>query len=143
MTKSALEFITPLTFETFTGKRVYTDMFNYDFDPLAHISLGKNSELILIAPASANIIGKAAGGIADDLLSTIIVAFNKKIVIAPSMNTNMLENPIVVENMNKLKKRGIMIIEPEIGSLACKEEGKGRLPSADKIYKFCMESYHV
>lgn len=143
LTRAAREFIAPLTFETFTPGRVYTDMFAGHPDPLPHINLAKDNDLLLIAPATANIIGKMANGIADDLLSTVFIAFYKKVVIAPAMNSYMLENKAVVENMERLKSRGVAIIEPAKGSLACSSEGRGRLPEAAEIYEFCIKTANV
>lgn len=138
MTKSARKFIAPLTFETFTPGKVYYKQFKKDQDPLLHINICSTHDLFLIAPATANIIGKIANGIADDLLSTTILAFQKKVIVAPAMNTNMYMNPMVTENITKLKSAGIDIIEPEEGSLACSTEGKGRLPSVESIYDYCL-----
>lgn len=143
LTKAAREFITPLTFETFAPGRVYIDMFAKNQDPLLHINLAKDNDLLLIAPATANIIGKMASGIADDLLSTTFIAFYKKVAVAPAMNSYMLENKAVAENISRLKSRGIAVIEPEKGSLACSTEGRGRLPDAEKIYDFCSKLIDV
>lgn len=143
MTRAAQEFIAPLTFATFVPGSVYTDMFAKNQDPLLHINLARDNDLLLIAPATANIIGKMANGIADDLLSTTFIAFYKKVVIAPAMNSYMLENKAVVENLSRLKSRGIEVIEPEKGSLACSTEGRGRLPDAEKIYDFCIKHKDV
>ncbi len=139
LTRSAQEFIAPLSFETFIPGRVYTKMFDQQADPIIHISLAKDNDLLLIAPATANIIGKMAAGIADDLLSTTFLAFYKTVVIAPAMNVHMLENPAVVDNIARLKERGVLVIEPDSGSLACHTEGKGRLPEAGDIYQFCLQ----
>jgi phosphopantothenoylcysteine decarboxylase/phosphopantothenate--cysteine ligase len=114
-------------------------MFEAFQDPVLHISICQENDLLLIAPATANIIGKMANGIADDLLSTTFLAFCKPVVIAPAMNEHMLENPVVRENIARLKSRGVDIIEPEEGELACKYEGKGRLPDPERIYNHCME----
>ena len=138
MTRSATKLIKPLTFETFIPGKVHKNMFAQHQDPLLHINLSKDNDLFLIAPATANIIGKLANGIADDLLSTTFLAFHKRVVIAPAMNHHMFENQAVVENLNKLRSRGVEIIEPEAGSLACDEDGKGRLPEPEKIYNFCL-----
>lgn len=143
LTEAAQKFIGPLTFATFAPGRVYTNMFAENQDPLLHINLAKDNDLILIAPASADIIGKMANGIADDLLSTTFIAFYKTIVIAPAMNSYMLENKAVVENISRLKSRGIQVIEAEEGSLACSDEGKGRLPGAETIYEFCINLKNV
>lgn len=134
MTRSALEFVNPLSFQTLSRNRVYYDMFdtNYTFD-CRHISLAEKCDLIVIAPATANIIGKIANGIADDLLSTTIMSAKKPVIIAPAMNTNMLNNPIVIENINKLKNLGYIFIEPEKGYLACGTVGEGRLADINVI----------
>lgn len=134
MTESAKQFITSLTFESLTGKHVYSGL----FDPqspsaMEHIELSKKSDLLLIAPATANIIGKAAHGIADDLLSCLLMTIIKPIIIAPAMNTNMYLNPVVQENIACLKKRGVKIIGPEKGELACGDEGQGRLANIESI----------
>jgi phosphopantothenoylcysteine decarboxylase/phosphopantothenate--cysteine ligase len=134
MTKSAAEFITPLTMQTLSGDMVYTEMFvptaKYD---MAHISLAEFADAIVIAPATANIIGKIAAGIADDLLSTTIMAADKPILICPAMNDKMLDNPFVQENINKLKKHGYAVMDSAFGELACKTSGAGRLPDIPDI----------
>ena len=139
MTDSACKLISPVIFETFTPGNVHIALFRQNSDPIIHINIVKNNDLLLVAPATANIIGKFANGIADDLLSTTFIAWDKEVVIAPAMNTKMLENPAVVNNLNVLKKRGAYIIEPEKGELACSDDGAGRLPSADDIFKYCKE----
>jgi phosphopantothenoylcysteine decarboxylase/phosphopantothenate--cysteine ligase len=139
LTKSAQEFIPTLTFETFSPGKVFTDMFAGHQDPVLHINICRDSDLLLIAPATANMIGKIANGIADDLLSTIFLAFYKTVVVAPAMNCFMLENPAVKDNLARLQARGIGVIEPEEGSLACNYEGKGRLPDPRFIYDYCIK----
>ena len=143
MTKSATEFVTPLTFQSMSQNIVTTDMFA---EPKAweiqHISLAKRADVFLVAPATANIIGKVANGIADDMLSTTIMATRAKVVFAPAMNTNMYTNPIVQENIAKLKKLGYEFIEPASGRLACGDEGKGKLaPALDIVEKVLSELY--
>lgn len=138
LTKSALEFIPALPFETFCPGNVFTDMFEKRQDPLVHINLAKDNDLLLIAPASANIIGKMANGIADDLLSTTYLAFYRHVVVAPAMNSNMLDHPAVQENLARLSSRGVGVITPDFGSLACKVEGKGKLPEPQRIFDFCV-----
>lgn len=129
MTENAAKFITPLTFETLTNRRCVTDTFARDFSyDVAHISLAKAAELILIAPATANVIAKLAHGLADDMLTTTVLAAKCPKLIAPSMNTAMLENPITRDNLETLKKYGFEIIEPDCGHLACGDSGKGKLP---------------
>ena len=137
MTKNACEFITPLTLETLSGNKVVTDMFERpDYIDVKHISLAKKADLFLIIPATANIIGKVANGIADDMLSTTIMATKAKVIFAPAMNNNMYENPIVQNNIEKLKSYGYLIIEPAVGHLACGYEAKGKLPDNEKIIEF-------
>lgn len=134
MTKSATEFITPLTLQTLSKNQVYTDMFvpteKYD---MAHIALADFADAFVIAPATGNIIGKIASGIADDLLSTTIMAGAKPTLICPAMNDKMLANPIVQENIKKLKKHGYIVMESGVGELACKTQGSGRLPEVPEI----------
>ena len=143
MTQAATRIIAPLTFATFAPGKVFHDMFADHQDPLLHINLSKDNDLLLVAPATANIIGKMANGIADDLLSTLFCAFYKRVVVAPAMNFHMLENPAVMENIALLRSRGIEIIEPDEGLLANRESGKGRLPAADAIYRHCIETAGV
>jgi phosphopantothenoylcysteine decarboxylase/phosphopantothenate--cysteine ligase len=136
MTKSATKFISPLTFQTLSHNKVFADLFDdtYYFDP-QHIALSEKLDLLLIAPASANIIGKIASGIADNILSTVITSLDvSKVIIAPAMNEKMYFNLIIQKNIDTLKKTGYHFIEPEKGSLAC-GSGIGRLPSLDKIIK--------
>ena len=135
MTEAATKFVTPLTFQTLTKNKVYTDMFEeIDYSDVKHISLAKKADCFVIAPATANIIGKIASGIADDMLSTVIMAVkNKPIIICPAMNTAMYENKIVQENINKLKSYGYIIVEPKESVLACGDLGKGALADVDLI----------
>jgi phosphopantothenoylcysteine decarboxylase/phosphopantothenate--cysteine ligase len=134
MTKNAMEFITPLTMQTLSQNQVYTDMFiqaaQYE---MAHITLAEYADAFVIAPATANIIGKIASGICDDLLSTTIMAQDKPTLICPAMNGKMLANPILQDNISRLKKLGYVIMESAEGELACKTEGKGRLPEVEDI----------
>jgi phosphopantothenoylcysteine decarboxylase / phosphopantothenate---cysteine ligase len=139
LTRSAQQFITALPFETFCPGNVFTDMFEKHQDPLTHINVAKDGDLLLIAPASANIIGKMANGIADDLLSSTYLAFYRNVVIAPAMNTYMFDHPAVQDNLARLKVRGVGVLEPDVGSLACKAEGKGKLPDPQHIYDFCIK----
>jgi phosphopantothenoylcysteine decarboxylase/phosphopantothenate--cysteine ligase len=138
MTKAARQIIPALTFETFSPGKVFVDMFEKHQDPVLHVNICKDRDLLLIAPATANIIGKMANGIADDLLSTTFLAFYRQVVIAPAMNVHMLENQAVQDNITRLKSRGVEIIEPDEGSLACDYEGKGRLPEPQRIFQHCM-----
>ena len=134
MTKSATNFVHPLTFQTLSSNVVNVDMFNdIKYWEVNHISLAKKADILLIAPATANIIAKLANGIADDMLSSVALATKNQIIIAPAMNTNMYENPATIENIEKLKKRGVKFIEPDNGMLACKDVGKGKLADVDTI----------
>lgn len=143
MTRAATHFIAPLTFETFAPGRVFSEMFAPGQNPLLHIDLSRENDLLLVAPASADSIGKMANGIADDLLSTLFCAFYRRVVVAPAMNTHMLDNPAVADNIARLRGRGVEIIEAETGPLANLETGRGRLPDADAIYRHCLRIVHV
>ena len=135
MTNSATKFIAPLTFQTLTKNKVYIDMFEEIFFPdVRHISLAQKADCFVIAPASANIIGKIASGIADDMLSTVVMAIkDKPIIICPAMNTAMYENPITQGNIRKLQDLGYQFIEPKESMLACGDLGKGALAEIDTI----------
>ena len=138
ITKNGLQFVTPLTLKTISGNPVFSDMFaENSLYSMPHISLRENSDLFVIVPATANIISKISHGIADDLLSTIALSFDKKILIAPAMNTKMYQNPIIQENINKIKSFAdrYKIIEPDNGKLACGDYGIGRLADIDTIFK--------
>ena len=134
MTKNATEFITPLTFETLTNNRCIVDTFdrNFQYD-VAHISLAKAADLILIAPATANVIAKLAHGQADDMLTTTVLAARCRKLVAPAMNTAMLENPITQDNLKILEHYGFGIIQPAVGLLACKDVGSGKLPEPEVL----------
>ncbi|TCU70648.1 phosphopantothenoylcysteine decarboxylase/phosphopantothenate--cysteine ligase [Tissierella praeacuta] len=142
MTEGATEFVTPLTFQTMSGNVVHREMFseiiNYDVE---HISLAQKADLILIAPATANTIGKIANGIADNLLTTVIMASTAKIVFAPAMNTKMYQNPIVKDNMEKLKKLGYSFIQPAVGMLACGDYGEGKMAEPVDIVEYIVDSF--
>ncbi|WP_313232827.1 bifunctional phosphopantothenoylcysteine decarboxylase/phosphopantothenate--cysteine ligase CoaBC [Tissierella praeacuta] len=142
MTEGATEFVTPLTFQTMSGNVVHREMFseiiNYDVE---HISLAQKADLILIAPATANTIGKIANGIADNLLTTVIMASTAKIVFAPAMNTKMYQNPIVKDNMEKLKKIGYSFIQPAVGMLACGDYGEGKMEEPVDIVEYIVDSF--
>ncbi len=134
MTKNATEFIAPLTFETLTNNKCITDTFDRNFTyNVEHVSLAKKADIFVVAPASANVISKIANGICDDMLTTTICAFKGKKLIAPAMNTNMYLNPIIQENICKLKKYDYEIIDPAEGLLACDDIGKGKLAPIDLI----------
>ncbi len=134
MTESATRFITPLTLRTLCARPVAVDLFSQDapFD-VEHIALARRADVLAVVPATANVIGKVANGIADDLLTTTIMATRAPVLFAPAMNTAMYENPAVQENIEKLRKRGFLLVEPESGILACGEEGAGRLAELDAI----------
>ena len=137
MTKNACEFITPLTIETLSKNKVVTDMFERpDYVDVKHISLARSADLFLVVPATANIIGKVASGITDDMLSTTIMATKAPVIFAPAMNNGMYENPIVQDNIKKLKLYGYKFIEPSIGHLACGYEAKGKLPKNEEIINY-------
>lgn len=134
MTESATKFITPLTLETLAKSRVVVDMFHEkDHVDVEHISLARKADLVLIAPATANIIGKIANGIADDMLSTTVMATKAPVLIAPAMNNGMFENRIVQDNMKKLKEYGYKFIDPVEGNLACGYKAVGKLADRNTI----------
>ncbi|SDB95846.1 bifunctional phosphopantothenoylcysteine decarboxylase/phosphopantothenate--cysteine ligase CoaBC [Halanaerobium congolense] len=133
MTESAVEFVSPLTFHSITHLPVENDLFTSSGEEVKHIDLADKADLFLIAPATANFIAKAAAGIADDLLTTVLLATQAPIMIAPSMNVHMFENPIVQKNMKTLADLGFNIITPDSGYLACGYTGKGRLPEPERL----------
>jgi len=134
MTENATRFITPLTLQTLSGNPVYTDMFCLDGDgTIPHISLAQEVDIIVVAPATANIIGKIASGIADDLLSTTITATKAPVLICPAMNSNMYDNPVVRANIEKLSSLGYLFVNAGYGELACKSHGPGRFPDPEDI----------
>jgi phosphopantothenoylcysteine decarboxylase/phosphopantothenate--cysteine ligase len=137
MTEAAKNFITPLSLEVASQDWVYSDLFS---DPMAHITLPFNADVMVIAPATANIIGKFARGIADDLLSTSLLSFRGKVIIAPSMNWRMYENPVFQENLRYLLSRGVIQVGPEKGGLACGEEGLGRMSDVSEIVESIKSS---
>lgn len=139
MTPSALNFVTKLTLQTLSNNEVFTENFEIDEYKPGHISLCDEADIFVIAPASANTIGKIANGICDNLLTSVACAFKKPIVLAPAMNTGMWENPFVQENIKKLKANNYHIIEPETGFLACGTEGKGRMAEIDEIFDKTIE----
>ncbi|WP_195335734.1 bifunctional phosphopantothenoylcysteine decarboxylase/phosphopantothenate--cysteine ligase CoaBC [Paraclostridium bifermentans] len=144
MTKSATEFVAPLTFQTLSQNYVVEDMFEspktWDVE---HISLAKKADVFVLAPATANVIGKVANGIADDMLTTTIMATKAKVLIAPAMNTNMYENPVVQRNMQTLKDLDYKFVEPESGRLACGDIGSGKLASVDTIFNSIIELLEI
>jgi phosphopantothenoylcysteine decarboxylase/phosphopantothenate--cysteine ligase len=134
MTRGAQEFVTPLTLQTLSGNKVATELFSLvEESEIGHISLADRADILVIVPATANIIGKIAGGIADDLLSTVVMATQAPVLLAPAMNVHMWENSITQENIQKLRARGYHFIDPEAGELACGYEGKGRLAELPAI----------
>jgi phosphopantothenoylcysteine decarboxylase/phosphopantothenoylcysteine decarboxylase/phosphopantothenate--cysteine ligase len=142
MTRAGTRFITPLTFQTLTGNRVYTDMFEEVFyEDVRHISLAKRADCCVIAPATANIIGKLASGVADDMLTTVVTAMrDKPILICPAMNTAMYENPVTQSNIRKLRDFGFRFVDPRESRLACGDLGKGALADVDVIAAAVMEA---
>lgn len=140
MTKNATNFINPITFETLTGNKCLVDTFDRNFEfHVEHVSLAKKADIFMVAPASANVIGKIAGGIADDMLTTTIMAATCPKMIVPAMNTNMFENPIVQDNLHKLKQYGYQIIEPAEGYLACGDTGKGKMPEPEILEQYVLK----
>lgn len=134
MTRNACHFITPMTFETLTGNKCIVDTFDRNFDfKVEHVSLAKLADVVLVAPATANVIGKIAGGICDDMLTTTICATKAPCIIAPAMNTGMWENPIVQENVEKLRRFGYGIVQPASGRLACGDVGSGKMPDEETL----------
>lgn len=134
MTKGATEFMSPLTFEALTGNKVHTDIFDKDAGTeIPHISLSGNADVMIIAPATANVIAKIAHGLADDILTSTTLAANCPKIIAPAMNTRMYENPVTTDNIEKLRNYGWVVIEPDSGRLACGDTGKGKLPSPERL----------
>ena len=137
MTKNATNFITPITFETLTGQKCMVDTFDRDFKfEVTHIETAKAADLILIAPATANVIAKMAHGIADDMLTTVVLAARCPKLVSPAMNTGMLENPITQDNLKTLEKYGFGIIPSESGVLACKDKGSCRLPKEEVLLDY-------
>ena len=139
MTKNATEFISPLTFESLTHHRCMVDTFdrNFEFD-IAHVSVAHQADLVLVAPATANVIGKLANGIADDMLTTTVMACKCPKLISPAMNTQMYENPIVQDNMDKLRRFGMEVIEAACGRLACGDTGAGKLPEPEVLLQHIL-----
>lgn len=139
MTKNACQFITPVTFETLTGNKCLVDTFDRNFQfSVTHVSLAKKADIMLIAPASADVIGKIANGIADDMLTTTVMACKAPVIISPAMNTNMYENPIVQDNIRKLKQFGYEFIEPDCGYLACGDVGSGKMPDPAVLQEYIL-----
>lgn len=140
MTKNATNFINPITFETLTNHKCLVDTFDRNFNyNIEHVALGDKADVVLVAPASANIIAKMAHGIADDMLSTTLLACKCKKIVAPAMNTNMYENPVTQGNIETLKNFGMEVIEPDTGLLACKAVGKGKMPSEETLLQYILQ----
>ena len=133
MTQNAVNFINPITFETLTGNKCLVDTFDRNFEfSVEHVSLAKQADVVMIAPASADVIGKIAHGIADDMLTTTVMACRCRKIIAPAMNTNMFENPILQDNLETLRRYGYEVISPAVGYLACGDTGAGKMRPGDR-----------
>lgn len=140
MTENATHFINPITFETLTGNKCLIDTFDRNFEfQVEHVSIAKKADVLLIAPATANVIGKLANGIADDMLTTTALACKCKKIISPAMNTNMYENEIVQDNLEKLKKYGMEVIAPDWGRLACGDTGAGKMPDEGTLLDYVLK----
>ena len=140
MTQNAMNFINPITFETLTGNKCLVDTFDRNFEySVEHVSLAKKADVVMIAPASANVIGKIAHGIADDMLTTTVMACRCRKIVAPAMNTNMFENPIVQDNMKILEKYGYEVISPAVGYLACGDTGAGKMPEPELLLEYILQ----
>jgi phosphopantothenoylcysteine decarboxylase/phosphopantothenate--cysteine ligase len=139
MTQNATNFIHPVTFETLTGNKCLIDTFDRNFQyNVEHVSLAKNADIVLVAPASANVIGKLAHGIADDMLTTTVMACSCKKIVAPAMNSHMYENPVVQDNIKLLRNYGMEVIEPDSGYLACGDTGVGKMPSEQVLLEHIL-----
>ena len=139
MTRNATNFINPITFETLTGNKCLVDTFDRNFQfQVEHVSIAKKANVVMIAPASANVIGKLAHGIADDMLTTTIMACRCKKFISPAMNTNMFENPIVQDNLKILEHYGYEVIDPAVGYLACGDTGAGKMPEPETLLNYIL-----
>lgn len=140
MTQNATNFINPITFETLTGNKCLVDTFDRNFQySVEHVALAKRADVVLVAPASANVIGKIANGIADDMLTTTVMACKCKKIISPAMNTQMFENPIVQDNLKKLEHYGYEVIQPVVGLLACKDVGQGKMPEPETLLEYILQ----
>ncbi len=141
MTKNATNFINPITFESLTGNRCLVDTFDRNFEfQVEHVSLAKQTDVFLVAPASANVIAKAAHGIADDMLTTTLLACRCPKIFAPAMNTRMYENPIVQDNISTLKDYGMKVVTPASGYLACGDTGEGKMPEPEVLYEAVLRA---
>lgn len=140
MTKNATNFINPITFETLTGNKCLVDTFDRNFEfSVEHVSLAKAADIFMIAPATANVIGKIAGGIADDMLTTTVMATKAPVYISPAMNTGMYTNPIVQDNLKKLASYGYKVIDPATGYLACGDTGAGKMPEPEELMQYILQ----
>ncbi len=140
MTRNATNFINPITFETLTGNKCLVDTFDRNFEfSVEHVSLAKQADVVMIAPASANVIGKLAHGIADDMLTTTVMACKCQKIIAPAMNTNMFENPVVQDNLQILRNYGYEVISPATGYLACGDTGAGKMPEPELLLEYILQ----
>lgn len=140
MTENAVNFINPITFETLTGNKCLIDTFDRNFEySVEHVSLAKCTDVVLVAPATANVIGKLANGIADDMLTTTVMACECKKIIAPAMNTHMYHNPVVQDNIKKLQHYGMEVITPDTGYLACGDVGEGKMPSEQTLLEYILK----
>ena len=140
MTENARNFINTIAFETLTGHKCIVDTFDRNFEfHVSHVSLAQKADVMMIAPASANIIGKIAHGIADDMLSTTVMACRKKVMLSPAMNVHMYDNPILQDNLATLRKYGYEIIEPAVGYLACGDTGAGKMPEPEVLYHYIVK----
>ena len=140
MTKNATNFINPITFETLTGHKCLVDTFDRNFEfQVEHVSLAKQADVVMVAPASANVIGKLAHGIADDMLTTTVMACKCPVYISPAMNTNMYENPILQDNLKICEKYGMKVIDPASGYLACGDTGAGKMPEPELLFDYMMQ----
>lgn len=141
MTQNATQFITPVTFETLTGNKCLIDTFDRNFQySVEHVALAKQADVVMVAPASANVIGKIANGIADDMLTTTVMACPCKKIISPAMNHNMFHNPIVQDNIDKLRRYGYEIVEPDCGMLANGDIGDGKMPSEEVLLEYILKA---
>lgn len=139
MTRNAVNFIHPITFETLTGNKCLIDTFDRNFEySVEHVSLAKRTDVVLVAPATANVIGKLANGIADDMLTTTVMACECKKIIAPAMNTHMYHNPVVQDNIKKLRHYGMEVVAPDTGYLACGDVGEGKMPSEQVLLEYIL-----
>ncbi|MGN0170103.1 MAG: bifunctional phosphopantothenoylcysteine decarboxylase/phosphopantothenate--cysteine ligase CoaBC [Lachnospiraceae bacterium] len=139
MTENALHFVNPITFETLTGNKCLVDTFDRNFEfHVEHVSLGKKADVMMIAPASANVIGKLACGIADDMLTTTALACRAPVYVAPAMNTAMYEKPVVQDNLERLKHYGMYVVEPDSGYLACGDTGAGKMPEPEILLQYIL-----